>query len=250
MYDILLLLVAGLGAGIVTGVFGGSNTLVTVPLLVIFGGYHPFVAVGIGLASDVFTSAVGYFVYRRNKHVEIGPALPLLAMALAGVALGTVVSTTIPAGDITLLAGMGNVLAGIIFIQGRKGMKELRTWKRTPLSAILGFVAGFVLGTWGAGGGVAILLVLTLVLGYPAHKAVGTSLFIMTFAALFGGAGHYALMPFDTFALAVCAAGSIAGAFVSSVVANRMSEARFRVLVGACIVVSGAALFVKALSLM
>ena len=50
------------------------------------------------------------------------------------------------------------------------------------LSAMIGMICGFV----GAGGGMMMLLVLTSFMGFPLKKAVGTSVFIMTFTALVG----------------------------------------------------------------
>jgi uncharacterized protein len=246
MYEIFILLAAGLGAGVVTGLFGGSDTITIVPILVILGGYHPFVAVGVGLASDVFSAIPTYIVYKRHGKIEIRSALPLLAMALVGVTLGTIVSTTIPAGDITLLTGFGCLLAGIMFMAGSKTVNVNVPMKK-PLSAILGFVMGFVLGTWGAGGGIALLVILTMVLGYSIHNAVGTSSVIMGFTALIGAASHNAFMPIPPEAFAICIAGSITGAFLSSAIANRMSDKTLRAVVGVCIVLSSVSLFMKGL---
>ena len=72
-------------------------------------------------------------------------------------------------------------------------------------------VAGAEIGTGfagmsaGAGGGMMLLLVLTTLLGYPMHLAVGTSVFIMAFTALTGGISHFMIERFpDILCLVLC----------------------------------------------
>lgn len=61
-----------------------------------------------------------------------------------------------------------------------------------PRGMSIGFICGFV----GAGGGMMMLLILTSVLGYELKATVGTSVFIMTFTALTGAVGHFAITSF------------------------------------------------------
>ncbi len=70
-----------------------------------------------------------------------------------------------------------------------------------------------------------LLFVLTSFLGFEIHKAVGTSVFIMTFTALIGGASHFSIggMP-DTFCLVACVIFTLIWARIASVIANKASE--------------------------
>lgn len=52
---------------------------------------------------------------------------------------------------------------------------------------------GLICGFFGAGGGMMMLMVLTMLLGYELKTAVGTSVFVMTFSALTGAISHFAL---------------------------------------------------------
>lgn len=56
-----------------------------------------------------------------------------------------------------------------------------------------GALVGLICGFFGAGGGMMMLMVLTMLLGYELKTAVGTSVFVMTFSALTGAISHFAL---------------------------------------------------------
>ena len=61
------------------------------------------------------------------------------------------------------------------------------------LSVLLAGGSGFMTGFIGAGGGTNILLILLFVNRFPMHKALGTSILIMSFTALSGVIGHASL---------------------------------------------------------
>lgn len=58
--------------------------------------------------------------------------------------------------------------------------------KKTLLAMVLGCGIGWVCGFTGSGGGILMLTVFTMVLGYNLKVAVGTSTMIMTMVALTG----------------------------------------------------------------
>lgn len=63
--------------------------------------------------------------------------------------------------------------------------------RKIMASIIFGSIIGIICGIFGADGGIMILLILTLVPGYDIKVAIGTSVLIMTFAALSGTAGYF-----------------------------------------------------------
>ena len=63
-----------------------------------------------------------------------------------------------------------------------------------PVIAILsGLLIGFICGFTGSGGGILMLTVFTLILGYNLKVSVGTSTMIMTFVALVGTISHFSM---------------------------------------------------------
>ena len=77
----------------------------------------------------------------------------------------------------------------------------------------------------GACGGMMLLFVLTSFLGYEIHKAVGTSVFIMSFTALIGGISHFSISgkP-DMLCLVLCVIFTLVWARIASSIANKASE--------------------------
>jgi uncharacterized membrane protein YfcA len=124
-------------------------------------------------------------------------------------------------------------------------MEKTSAKKRIIGSVICGSAVGFICGFVGAGGGMMMLLLLTSVLGYELKTAVGTSVFIMTFTALTGAASHFAIggMP-DAFVLVLCVAFTLVFALIAARIANKAKPVTLNRIVGAVLVVLGAAILV------
>ena len=67
MFAYFIYIIAGMGAGIGTGLAGLSAAAVISPMLITFLGFDPYEAVGISLASDVLASAISAYTYGKNK---------------------------------------------------------------------------------------------------------------------------------------------------------------------------------------
>ena len=63
LVKLLVCLIAGLGAGIGTGLAGLSAAAVISPMLISFLGVPAYQAVGIALSSDVLASAISAYTY-------------------------------------------------------------------------------------------------------------------------------------------------------------------------------------------
>ena len=104
MYFIMLCILAGLGAGIVTGLAGLSAAVVITPLLVSLGGMDSYDVVAISLASDVLASAISAFTYYKNKNIDIKRGLIILGPAflftVAGSYIGYKFSIVTPDGSV------------------------------------------------------------------------------------------------------------------------------------------------------
>lgn len=248
--EIITLIASGFGAGLVTGLMGASAVIVAAPLLIIVIGIAPYVAVGLSLATDVFASVTATAVYHRNRNVDVKNAILVLLFALVGVVLGSVVSVDFPSVLLGLAMGFGAVISGFSIMFRRDvsdGGIVTGGTGRTLLASTAGFLLGLVAGVFGAGGGVMILLVLMLIFGYRMHVAIGTSVLFMAVIALLGAIVHYVAVPFPISSLALMAVGGIAGAGVSSIVANRLSERVLKRTVGTVVVLLGVTLVVEKL---
>ena len=93
MVLIIVCIIAGLGAGIGTGLAGLSAAVVITPMLITFCGFSAYEAVGIALASDVLASAVTAYTYGKNKNLDIKNGLVMMASVLVFTILGSWLSS-------------------------------------------------------------------------------------------------------------------------------------------------------------
>lgn len=257
---LIVCIVASLFAGVGTGFVGMSAAVAITPLMMGFLGMTQFEGTAIALASDVLASAGSAYMYARHKNVDIKNGLILLITVLLFTFVGTIVAYYVPneqmeMGTLIAITAMG--LKMLIFPHTRLGKaKEGLTQRhKRRYSVLFGALIGFVCGFVGAGGGMLLLLVLTVFLGFETHKAVGTSLFVMTFSAFTGSAFHILyqgviaptpttdISGFDFVAMGFCIVFTMIFAMFASKFANRMKEKTLNI-------VSGIMLLVIALTVM
>ncbi|WP_207746576.1 sulfite exporter TauE/SafE family protein [Clostridium sp. 1001271B_151109_B4] len=227
---ILVCLIAGLGAGIGTGLAGLSAAAVISPMLIMFLNVPAYQAIGIALASDVLASAVSAYTYGKNKKLDIKNGLIMIGTVLIFTLIGSYLSNLVPnkvMGNfsmyITFLVGIKFIVKPVMTTQEVMNEKSEKT--KIIQSILCGIIVGFICGFVGAGGGMMLLLILTTVLGYELKMAVGTSVFIMTFTALIGSLSHFALdkIP-DLKILSLCIIFTFLGAQLAAKFANKSSE--------------------------
>ena len=106
---------------------------------------------------------------------------------------------------------------------------------------VLGCGIGWVCGFTGSGGGILMLTVFTLVLGYNLKVAVGTSTMIMSLVALTGAVSHVSLgAQLFPLPMAIVVASCLLGAVVSAKFANRCEIRRLNRIVGIVLILLGA----------
>lgn len=95
----LLLLAIGLGAGVLSGVFGIGGGIVIVPALIYLLKFEPQRAAGTSLAALVLPlgAAIGAFTYYKAGHLQVRDALIVSLGMAAGAFLGAQVATHVDA---------------------------------------------------------------------------------------------------------------------------------------------------------
>lgn len=248
--EILVCLIAGLGAGLGTGFAGMSAAAVISPMLITFLDVPAYQAVGIALASDVLASAVSAYTYRKSGNLDIKNGVIMMVSVLAFTLVGSWVSSLVPNQTMGGFSNVMTLLMGIKFLvkpvmTTRETMESVSAKKRVIQSVLWGVVVGFICGFVGAGGGIMMLLVLTSVLGYELKTAVGTSVFIMTFTALTGAVSHFAIggLP-DITLLLLCVVFTLLWARVAARFANKASPVVLNRATGAVLTVLGIVILV------
>ena len=67
----LVYILAGAGAGVVTGLAGLSTAVVITPLLVSVCEWQSYDAVTVALAADVLASLLTAYTYYKNKNIDL-----------------------------------------------------------------------------------------------------------------------------------------------------------------------------------
>ena len=226
--QILVCLVAGMGAGLGTGFAGMSAAAVIAPMLTTFLKMDAYDAVGIALASDVLASGASALTYKKHGNIDVRDGSLMMATVLLFTMIGSWASSLLPSATMGSFSVVMTALLGIRFIvrpvmTTKEIMQGSAGTKRMVLSALSGCAVGFICGFVGAGGGIMMLIVLTTVLGFELKTAVGTSVFIMTFTALTGSVSHFILegMP-AIFPLVLCVVFTLIFARIGARIANKI----------------------------
>lgn len=192
MEQLPLLLIIGLIAGVMSGMFGIGGGAIIVPSLIIFLGYDQKLANGTSLAALLLP--VGIFAcieYYRQGKLKIKPAAAVALGLTGGAWFGAAVALDMDDTLLRLLYGVFLVYMAWRYMAPRKWWAEYRgtaTEKvqedtddtdsvRVLLVAFLiGLLAGVSSGLFGIGGGAVIVPALMLLLGFDQKLATGTSL--------------------------------------------------------------------------
>lgn len=246
LVKILVCFAAGAGAGLGTGFAGMSAAAVVGPMLITFLDMPAYLAVGVGLASDVLASAVSAWTYRKNGNLDLKNGLVMMAFVLLFTTVGSFAASRLPNSTMGSFSVFMTLLLGIRFLvkpvmTRREAMEAVPAGKRLRRAVLGGAGIGFICGFVGAGGGMMMLLVLTALLGYELKCAVGTSVFIMAFTALTGAVSHFSIggLP-DLTVLALCMLFTLIWARIAAVIANRADAITLNRATGAVLVTLGA----------
>jgi uncharacterized membrane protein YfcA len=253
-----LVIVFGLGVGVLVGLTGiGGGSLMT-PLLLIFIGTQPHVAVGTDIAYGALTKTVGGWQHLRSGTVDLGISKWLAFGSVPGALCGVVVVEALPSPpDEALLWGVAGALTltalvtlGRALFLRRVAERERETVALTPrakVSAVaLGLVLGFILGVTSVGSGALIGLALILVFRLTPHRVVGTDVFHAAVLLWAAGLAHVVAGNVDYGLMGNILVGSIPGVIVGERLARSVPAAGLRPALGCAMLASALGVASKA----
>lgn len=248
---IFFYILAGFGAGVVTGLAGLSAAVVITPILVSICSFESYDAVTIALASDVLASLLSAYTYYKNKNIDLKRGSLVVITAFSGTVIGSycgyLFSQAQPDG-LGYVSMFTTIFLGVKFIfkpitGGSDETRDIASKaekKKTALAMLLGCGIGWVCGFTGSGGGIMMLMVFTIIMQYNLKIAVGTSTMIMTIVALTGTVSHVAMgAEIYPVPMLVVVLSCLIGAFVSSKFANRCEIHKLNKIVGIVLMILG-----------
>ena len=246
----LIYIIAGLGAGIVTGLAGLTAAVVITPLLVSACGLDSYDATTIALASDVLASLLTAYTYAKNKNIDIKNGCLVGMIALIGTIIGSycgylfnqaqpnglgfiAMATTIGLGMKFLLKPINDG------IDGQDNNQQIHQ-NKIFLAMICGLFIGWICGFTGSGGGILMLSVFTLLIGYNLKVAVGTSTLIMSCVALVGTLSHISIgANVDMLAMIIIVFTCLIGALSAAKFANKCDIQKLNKVIGIVLMILG-----------
>ncbi|UJP10314.1 sulfite exporter TauE/SafE family protein [Microbacterium sp. KUDC0406] len=239
----------GLGAGLLSGLFGVGGGTVIVPMLVLLLHFDQRRAAGTSLAAIVPTAAVGVVSYAVSGSVAWIPALILALGAVVGAQIGTRLLPRI--SQRALLWGFVGFIALVIvslfvIVPSREAELDL-TWVTGLILVAVGVCTGILAGLIGVGGGIIVVPALMLGMGVSDLIAKGTSLLMMIPTAVSGTIGNLRNRNVDLVAAAVIGLSACTTTALGALLAARLDPFVGNMLFAAYLVFIGWQLARKAL---
>ena len=192
--SIALILLLNLAVGVCIGLTGIAGFLL--PMFYTgFLGMPAAEALALSFSAFLISGILGSVTYYKEENLEIRPAVVLSAGSLLGALAGVRVNLLIPEDVMQIILYVVVLVSGISILlrrsgkEGKQGDPAALSRGRLVFYFLLGIVTGAVCAASGAGGPVLVMPLLTL-LGFPAHTAVGMSLFDSIFIAMPAAAGY------------------------------------------------------------
>jgi len=197
LFQMEILLAAGLLTGFSSGLLGVGGAFVMVPVqfwMLKWMGVDPTIAIRVSFGTSllvILPTAISSAITHNQKGAVHWKAGVILGLTGASVAfLGAYVASRVPGGYLTtIFGGLGIILSMRMFLIRTKDVSRSPTGSMVGL-IICGGMFGFVSGIIGVGGGGLMIPVMIHFLGFGMHEAVGTSAVFMTFTGLGGSASY------------------------------------------------------------
>ena len=244
---------SGLLIGLLVGMTGmGGGSLLT-PILVIFFGFKPTLAVGTDVLHGAIFKSFGAVRHRRlgtvHARLTFWMFLGSGPMSLLGVSAATWLShhssgteaiEAYAVGAALVIGGIGLVLKTFIQRGVQPDDAPFLLERRDRIVAFsIGAVCGFVVGLTSVGSGTFFGLIMVLVFPLTLPKIVGTDIFHAAALLWVAGFGHLVAGNVDLRTMAWLLTGSIPGVLISSQFALRVPDRVLRLSLASVLMLSG-----------
>ncbi len=226
---------------------GAGGGVLAVPALVYLLDQPVEIATTASLAIVGLTAASGSFSSLKEQTVDL-PIAWLFALGAVPLAiLGSLAATQVSDTFVLLVLAVLMLLASVALVKRPYQPPESA---RAPHFIIpIGLVTGFLTGLAGVGGGFLIVPALVLIAGLATHRAIGTSLVVITLASLAGLAARLATVgDLPWLLVAVLAVTGILGAQIGGKLGRRTRAADLDRIFAALLVVLAVVVVVTTLA--
>jgi uncharacterized protein len=231
-------------AGVFLGALGGGGSTLTTPILLYVLSMPPREAIATSMLVVGATSAVGTVQHARRGNVELRTGLTFGVAGMLSAFVAGRLAEQLPESVLLGLFGVLLLVTGAAMLRKRAALAP-RPQPAPGLAMAVGLAVGALTGLVGAGGGFIAVPALVLFLGLPMHRAVGTSLLVITLNAFTGFLGHASHVQVDYATACALGAASVAGSFLGPPLARPIAPDRLRQGFGIFVLVVGVYVLVQ-----
>jgi uncharacterized membrane protein YfcA len=240
--------------GIVLGFTGTGGSGFIIALLVVAFGVPIHTALGVSLASMVFSTLTGSISHIREGNVQTRIGLLMGSFGALGAYAGTWISSGIDSDRLVWMTGSMLILSGIlIWLRTRMVSKQVDGTQETfsmPMpfwfSIIFsGIGTGLLSGVFGIGSTPFIQLALLILFGLSLRHAVGTTMLVIMPIAIFASVGFMQTGHFDWLLLLQVTVGTMTGSYLGAKFTKRSPKLVLRISMMAIPIAGGLLLLVR-----
>lgn len=221
------IVLVGVAAGFLSGLFGVGGGVLMVPALVIVLAMDQRLAHGTSLAAIVPIALAGVVGYAVEGEVDWAASLFLVVGAAGiGARIGTHLLHVLPQRALAILFAavmLATAVRMVLDDSDAAGRPDLTVGTALAL-VLVGVVAGTTAGLLGVGGGVVMVPAMVLLVGVPAAVAKGSSLAVIIPTALVGTRRNLARHNADVRVAAIVGLSGIVSSFLASQVSVDLDE--------------------------
>lgn len=231
-------LLAGLGVGVVFGIFGAGGSAFATPVLAMLG-VSGLAAVASPLPAMIPAAFVSARKYLRAGNLDWRLAKLAIIGGVPGALLGALASKFVGGDRLLILSGILLLFIGArMLTRDRAGSSERSANRRGNARVVIAssFGVGLLTGLLANGGGFLLVPLFVLVFGLGSIEAAGTSMVVVGILTIPTLATHWALGHIDWVVAGGFAAGLIPASMLGAKFAQRIPARRSRTAFGAMLV--------------
>jgi uncharacterized membrane protein YfcA len=193
IFYLIALLLTGALVGFASGLLGVGGGFIMVPVqfflltsICIDPTISIRVAFGTSLAVILPTAVSGALGHERRGAVLIRPMILMGFSGIIAAFIGGTIATNVPGFYLRIIFGFLVIIAAIwILVACYPDVKESQK-ERIVTYILIGFFTGILSGLLGVGGGIILVPILVIIMGFSMIQAVGTSTAVIIFTSLGG----------------------------------------------------------------
>lgn len=241
MENQIVTLIIGAIMGLSSGMFGIGGALIGTPLLKIFMGMSPILALATPLPAAIPSAFSGSIAYFRKGLIDFRLSAQILAGAILTTLLGTYCTTLVSGSVLMITTGIVLLWVGIsFFIRGwlnREAVIEENFVPPLKIIILIGLLSGFLSGFLAIGGGIIMVPFLTRFAKISIKKALAISLFCVAIIAIPASIGHFQLGHIDVPIMLILAVVVIPFSFIGAKIAISLKNQTLERIYGTFIMI-------------